>query len=82
MEIGKYLEAVEAFNRCLQLNPEHAGSYYGKAKLNFLLSRTKEAIDCLRTAFSLDPNIKIKFEHEYPDIKSSRLYNRLLNEKK
>jgi hypothetical protein len=53
---------------------------YGKAKVNFILSRTEEAIECLRMAFKLDPGIQNEFAKEYPEIKSSKLFKKLLGE--
>ncbi len=62
------------------MNPEHAASYYGKAKVNFILSRTQEAVDCLKEAFVIDPGMKTDFAKEYPEIKSSKLFKKLLGE--
>ena len=61
-------------------SPVNATSYYGKAKINFILSRTWEAIDCLKTAFVIDPTIRSEFAKEYPEIKSSKLFKKLLGE--
>ena len=52
----------------------------GKAKVCFILLQTKEAISCLKTAFKIDPEIKIEFAKEYPEIKSSKLFKKLLDE--
>ncbi len=53
---------------------------YGKAKVNFVLSRTQDAVDCLKKAFSLDPGIRNEFAKEYPEVKSSKLFKKLLGE--
>lgn len=71
---------MKAFDECIKIKPEDAASYYNKAKANFVLSRTKEAIECLKTAFMYDPSIRTEFEQEYPEIKSSKLFKRLLGE--
>ena len=60
--------------------PKDATSFYGKAKVNFILSRTQEAIECLKSAFQFDPSIRTEFEKEYPEIKSSKLFKRLIGE--
>ena len=79
-EIGEWLEALKSFDECIRINPKDASSFYGKAKVNFVLSRTQEAIDCLKTAFTIDPAIRVEFENEYPEIHSSKLFKRLLGE--
>ena len=45
-----------------------------------LAGRTQEAIDCLKMAFMLDPSIRSEFAKEYPEIKSSKLFKKLLGE--
>ncbi|MDO8549297.1 MAG: hypothetical protein Q7S39_03970, partial [Ignavibacteria bacterium] len=57
-----------------------ASSYYGKAKINFILSRTQEAVDCLKAAFKINPSMRNEFAKEYPEIKSSKLFKKLLGE--
>jgi hypothetical protein len=53
---------------------------YGMAKVNFLLRRTQVALECLKNAFAIDPEIKQEFTNEYPEIKSSKLFKKLLGE--
>ncbi|MCG6958776.1 tetratricopeptide repeat protein, partial [bacterium BMS3Abin03] len=79
-EMGKWLEALNSFDECLRINPVDATSMYGKAKVNFLLSRTHEAIECLKKAFKIDPGIEEEFTADYPDVKSSKLFKKLLGE--
>ncbi|MBS3946485.1 MAG: tetratricopeptide repeat protein, partial [Melioribacter sp.] len=66
----------------IRLKPNHANSYYGKAKINFLLSQTQEAIECLKKTFELDPNIRNEFTRDYPEVKSSKLFTKLLDDNK
>ena len=79
-ELGDWLEAMRAYSECIRINPQDASSYYGKAKINFILSRTQEAVDCLKSAFTIDPSIRTEFAKEYPEIKSSKLFKKLLGE--
>jgi hypothetical protein len=51
-----------------------------RVKVNFILSKTQEAIECLKNAFSRDPSIKKEFAKEYPEIKASKLFRKLLDE--
>ncbi|MFN3694572.1 MAG: tetratricopeptide repeat protein, partial [Ignavibacterium sp.] len=72
--------ALDAYDQCLRINPKDSNSLYSKAKINFILHRTQEAIDCLKKAFEINPDIRSEFENEYPDIKSSKLFKKLLGE--
>jgi tetratricopeptide (TPR) repeat protein len=81
-EKGSWLEALSAYNECINIKPSHASSFYGKAKIKFLLNQTQEAIECLKYAFELDPNIKTEFTRDYPEIKSSKLFIKLLEDNK
>lgn len=81
IKLENFALGIDALNKCISLKPQHANSYYGKAKINFILSKTQEAIDCLKSAFELDPSIANDFEKEYPDVKTSKLFKKLLEEK-
>ena len=78
--MGSWLDALDAFNKCISINPADASSFYGKAKINFLLSQTQEAVLCLKEAFRIDPSMKLEFADDYPEIKSSKLFKKLLGE--
>ena len=80
IEIGDWLNALKAFDTCCKLKPDDADAVYGKAKINFILSRTEEAISCLKLAFERDPDIEKDFAKEYPEVKSSKLFKKLLGE--
>jgi tetratricopeptide (TPR) repeat protein len=78
--MGNWLDALNAFDECLRIKPDDANSMYGMAKVNFLLRRTQAALECLKNAFAIDPEIKQEFTNEYPEIKSSKLFKKLLGE--
>ena len=78
--MGNWLEAIECYDHCISINPLDASSFYEKAKINFILKRTKEAVNSLKAAFLIDPGYKNEFEKEYPDIKSSKLFKKILGE--
>jgi tetratricopeptide (TPR) repeat protein len=78
--MADWLDALEGYDNCIRINQQDASSYYEKAKINFILKRTREAVDCLKSAFGIDPGFKNEFEKEYPDIKSSKLFKKLLGE--
>jgi tetratricopeptide (TPR) repeat protein len=80
IELGEWLSALEAFDKCIMLREDDAKAIYEKAKVNFILSRTEEALQCLKKAFELDPSIQIEFTNDYPEIKSSKLFKKLLGE--
>ena len=80
VEMGEWLSAIEAFDKCIMLKQNDAKAIYEKAKVNFILSRTEEALQCLKQAFELDPSIQEEFTKDYPEIKSSKLFKKLLGE--
>ncbi len=77
---GEYENSLSAYNNCLRIQPGNANAYYGKAKVNFLLHNVEEAINILKLAFNIDPNTKQKFENDYPAVKVSKLFNKLIDE--
>ncbi|MDP3442760.1 MAG: tetratricopeptide repeat protein, partial [Ignavibacteria bacterium] len=79
-ELGMWLEGMRALDECIRINPNDANSYYEKAKIYFLLNHTKEAIDFLKLAFKIDPSIKNNFSKDYPEVKLSKLFNKLIEE--
>ena len=81
-EIGSWLDSLRAYNECIRIKPTHAGSFYGKAKIKFLLNQTLEAIECLKYAFELDPEIKNEFTRDYPEVRTSKLFIKLLEDNK
>ena len=81
-ESGNYEKAAHSFDRCISINPKHANSHYGKAKILIRLEKTKDAIDCLKSAFELDPVIKTNFVRDYPEVKSSKFFSSLIEESK
>jgi tetratricopeptide (TPR) repeat protein len=81
-EVGLWLEGLKSYDECIRINSLHANSFYGKAKINFLLGHTQEAIDNLKLAFELDPSIRNEFTRDYPEVKTSKLFIKLLDENK
>lgn len=52
---GRTVEAMERFQKCLQLNPGAAEAYYGMARLEAQKGNTQRALDLMNKAFRLDP---------------------------
>jgi tetratricopeptide (TPR) repeat protein len=52
---GQYEAAVEAFNRCLELVPDNAGSYNNRALTLIHAKRFEQALEDCRRALDLDP---------------------------
>ncbi len=82
LEKSDYENALMAFNKCLTFKSDDADVLYGLSKVKFALNKTDEAVEHLKSAFSFEPELKTRFEKEYPDIKSSKLYQKIVEEKK
>jgi len=78
LEYGYFKESLKAFNRCIELQPKWADPYYGRAKVLFLLRKTYDALESLKTSFQLDPDKKTSFEKEFPGVKSIKEFTNLL----
>jgi tetratricopeptide (TPR) repeat protein len=78
--MGKCINALQAFDECLRIEPDDALSLFGKAKVKYLLNQTSEAIECLKKAISINPNIKKEFTDDYSEIKFSQLVKTLMRE--
>ncbi|MCK7523678.1 MAG: hypothetical protein MZV64_41600 [Ignavibacteriales bacterium] len=57
--------------------PNDATAFYGKAKVNFIIeSELRKQLSVLKLAFQLDPSIRTEFAKEYPEIKSSKAFQK------
>jgi tetratricopeptide (TPR) repeat protein len=65
--LGQYDEAIDAFQRAIQLSPTDAGSHVNLASSYSGLRRYKEAVDAYHQAFALDPSLRngVFVNHEY-----------------
>ncbi|MCU0632965.1 MAG: tetratricopeptide repeat protein [Methanolinea sp.] len=52
---GRYLEALECFDRTLAIDPDFAIAWQAKGVALHNLGRYEEAIECYDRAFALDP---------------------------
>lgn len=55
-QLGKHEEAIEAFDRAIQLDQELAQAWTGKAEALRVLGRPREALMCCNRALSRDPH--------------------------
>jgi len=55
---GRYAEALDCAQRCLDLNPESADAWYTRGLSLFHLNRFAEALPSLEKAARLDPELK------------------------
>jgi len=53
---GKYKEAVENYNRAIEINSNFAPSYLGRALANLAINPNSKILDDLNQAINLDPN--------------------------
>ncbi len=76
-----FSEAKEVLNNVLKINADTPKAIYLKAKVEFILGNILEALEALKVAFSLKPNLKAKFADDFPEINSSKLFNTLIDRK-
>lgn len=55
---GNYEEALEAFNKAIQLDPQFANAWYRKGLVLNNLGRKEEGKEALNKAYELDPTLK------------------------
>ena len=78
LEYGYFKEALKSFNKCIELQPKWADPYYSRAKVLFLMRKTYDALESLKTSFTLDPKKKNMFEKEFPGVRSIKEFTSLL----
>jgi tetratricopeptide (TPR) repeat protein len=57
--LGKYNEALECFDRALDINPKYAKALLDKAIGLLIMERAKEALECSDKALEIDPEYNI-----------------------
>lgn len=55
-ELGKYEEAIIAYDKAIELKPDYAESYNNKGNSVSNCGRDEEAIECYDKAIRLNPN--------------------------
>lgn len=55
-ELKRYQEAIDSYDKAIQLNPNYSNVYYNKGNSLRDLKRYQEAIDCYDKAIELNPN--------------------------
>ena len=53
---GKYQEAIEHFDKAIELDPNYVDAWYNKGVVLDNLGEHEEAIECYDKALELDPN--------------------------
>ncbi|TFH43780.1 MAG: toll/interleukin-1 receptor domain-containing protein [ANME-2 cluster archaeon] len=53
---GKYSEAIEKFQKVIEIDPNHADAYYGWGIVLLTLGRFEEAIEKFQKVIKIDPN--------------------------
>lgn len=80
LQIGEYESALKLLIAAESVEPENANIFYIKSKIFFHRKNALEAIECLKHAMKIDPNIKREFARDYPEVKSSKLFIKLLED--
>lgn len=55
-KLGKYEEAIECYDKVIELNPNYAPAWYNKGVALAKLGRYEEAIECYKKAVELNPD--------------------------
>jgi len=77
-EIGKYEQAVECFDKDLQLNGESFETYYAKGVALYVLEIHNDALECLYKAYEMKYAVKLKNEIQIELLKSHKKFEDVL----
>ncbi|MBV1766708.1 MAG: tetratricopeptide repeat protein [Methanobacterium sp.] len=58
-QIGKKQEALESYNKALELDPLEAAAWYGKSEIFQKLNNDPEALNCLNKVLELKPDCEV-----------------------
>jgi tetratricopeptide (TPR) repeat protein len=61
---SKYKEALQAFDRSIQMNPQSAESWNDKGIVLIFVNRCEEALECYEVAIALDPLFALAWENK------------------
>ena len=53
--LGRYEEALDAYNKALEINPQYAKAWYNKGDALYVLNRYEETLEAYEKAVKLDP---------------------------
>ena len=56
-ERGKYEEAIECFDKAIEINPDFVCAWHGKGRVLYEQGKYEEAIKCYDKAIEIDPNL-------------------------
>ncbi|MBA7597449.1 Cell division coordinator CpoB [subsurface metagenome] len=55
-ELKRYREAIECYDKALEINPDYDAAWYDKGLVLFRLKRYREAIECYDKALEINPD--------------------------
>ena len=62
-KLEKYQEAIENFNKAIELDPNSVSFYFARGDVYEILRKYEEAINDYNKAIELDPNCKFAIEN-------------------
>jgi tetratricopeptide (TPR) repeat protein len=64
--LGKYIEALELFDKAASLDPNNGKAWYNKALLCYTLGKYEESYKCILKALSINPSCEhaLKLKHK------------------
>jgi tetratricopeptide (TPR) repeat protein len=79
---GKHDQAVQDYNRAIELNPNQAVSYYNRARVYSRQERHEQALQDLRKAIQINPDFKntAKTDHDFDRMRKEPKFINLIGE--
>jgi len=62
--MGKYGEAIECYDKALEIDPDEAGVWYNTGIILILLGRYEEAVECYDKALEINPELEIALKNK------------------
>ena len=78
--LKRYDEALEYYDKALEIDPNYAIAWYNKARLESLRNNFEESIKSLKNAIELDNSLweKAIGEHKFDNIRNTPEFRKLI----
>lgn len=77
-EIGRYEEAIECFDKDIELNRESYETYYAKGVALYVLELFEEALECLYKAYEINYADRLKVEAQVDSLRNHKKFENIL----
>lgn len=79
-EIGRYEEAVECFDKDLQINGDNHETYYAKGVALYVLEIYREALECIYKAYEIKDAQELKTNIQIESLKTHKKFEDVLKQ--